>query len=345
MKTIILTFSKVSNRGANLQSYALCNYLRNKGFYVEFLNVKSPERKGFRDIVPMINNFLAGIFRKKNGFRYTRKYRSIDELKNDLPKADVYIVGSDQVWNTDITFSTDPRIYFFTFLPESAIKIAYAASFGTDKWNPTVYDDEIIKSLHLFKAISVRESSGVNVCKEKFGIENVPVVLDPTLLMATDTVASLFVKKKHKKQIFCYLLAKDTLITSLVVEIKEKLQLPVFGYGSDNKILNAIQAIYGVSTWLSYIDCSEFIVTNSFHCVVFCILLHKQFIAIPAAAGKSGRITSLLEVLGLEDRFVDSVDILSDAVLFNNIDYEVVYSKLNIARNESEKFLNTVIEQ
>lgn len=345
MKAIILTFSKVNNRGANLQCFALLDYLRKKGITVELLDIQLPKpRNLIHQFDAIFNNILANRFRQQVKLNFTKKYYSYNDLKDNPPRADIYIVGSDQVWNTKITSKIDPRIYFYTFLPKTALKVAYAASFGTNEWYPTKYDKEIIESLKTFKYISVREDSGIAICKKEFGINDVAVVLDPSLLLTQDDVLSLFKIKPEKNQIFSYLLYNNDSITGIIEKVKNITNLPVIGSQTKKNLINKIKTIYTIPKWLSNIQCSNLVITNSFHCIVFSILLQKQFIAIPSAPGKSERILSLLRKLDLENRFILSKDQLDSLLLQQKIDYDKVNSKLSEERQMSIAYIDNIID-
>lgn len=347
MKAIILTFSKEDNRGANLQAYALSSYLKKKGFSVDFLDIQLPGKKiNFKGrILQNVNKYLAGRFRKKNEFTFTKKYYTLDELKLNPPKADLYIVGSDQVWNTEITNSLDPRIYFLTFLPDRVRKIAYAASFGRNKWAITAFDSEIKQSLHTFHAISVREDSGIVICNEKFDIDNVECVLDPTLLLDDKSLESLLPNNRLvRNQIFGYYLYRNESIHNMSIRISEIRHLP---FEKTFKAKGAFRFFhfYGIKTWIKKICQAEFVITNSFHCMVFCILLRKSFVVLPTFPGREIRMLSLLRKIGLGERYFNNIEDIEkrQLVLFEKIDYDLVFKLLEKYRSSSIQFLQKAI--
>lgn len=347
MKAIILTFSKEDNRGANLQAYALFSYLKRNDIIVDFLDIQLPDKtinlKG--RILRTINNFLAGRFRMKSGFTFTKKYYTLDELNRNPPQADLYIVGSDQVWNPEITNSLDPRIYFLTFLPQKVRKIAYAASFGRDQWIATVYDSEIKQSLHTFQAIGVREDSGVEICRQFFHVDNVECVLDPTLLLDSKEIDSLLPSQRQiRNQIFGYYLYRNKSIDNMSICISDFLNLPFDKTFKTKGVFRLLQ-FYGVKTWLKKICKAEFVITNSFHCMVFCILMRKRFVVLPAFPGRETRMLSLLRKIGLGERYFDSMEDLEkrQSVLFEDIDYDSVVKLLENYKLQSFQFIQKAI--
>lgn len=340
---LILTFSKVYNRGANLQCFALMNVIQKLGFNVSFLDIQLPKSKmnfkGF--FFEIINNFLASRFRKKVGFKYTRQYNSFQELQINPPKSDYYIVGSDQVWNPEITNYLDPRVYFFCFLPFDSKKFAYAASFGLDYWVKTNYDNEILDSLKTFASIGVREKSGIDICRNIFSIENVEHVLDPSLLLSKEELLLLIKKQKKSKKnlIFSYLLYEDQDIIKILDVITKNLNS-----NNDNKgISRLLKKIYGVSSWLFKIYNSDFVITNSFHCMAMSIVLHKKFIVIPTFPNREERMLSLLKILGLENRFIPNLIAAESSIniLREEIDYLRVDKILEIEKEKSFNFIKT----
>lgn len=340
-KAMILTFSKVYNRGANMQCYALMKTLQKLGCEVEFLDAQLPREKlNLKGrIFYWLSHFIVAPFRRKAGFKYSRKYNTYDELCKNPPKADVFVVGSDQVWNPDITNVFDPRVYFFGYI-NNGKKIAYAASFGKDKWTKTAHDKQIIEACSHFDAISVREDSGVDICKNIFKRNDAVCVLDPTFLLNSNDIKTLIDKKKctnSNKYMYVYLLHQDETILSLLNEIKCKSNLQVKG----NTIgLNKLLSIETIPGWLKNIENAELVVTNSFHCMAMCILLHKQFFVIPAYPGREIRMTSLLKKLGIFHRFVSSS---GDINKTQEINYTEVESLLAEYRNSSLEFLKKSI--
>ena len=115
MKISILTFSKESNFGANLQCYALCKTLQNMGHQVDIIDIQLPKKRfsWYSTLLQFPQEFLFFLFRKKYLNFFTKKYKTTAELQNGQHKSDLYIVGSDQVWNPDITKRLNPGIERF----------------------------------------------------------------------------------------------------------------------------------------------------------------------------------------------------------------------------------------
>lgn len=342
----ILTFAKVSNRGANLQAYGLSKYLKEHGMSSTFIVLKEKKVKSNIKgrIYERINNFLAGFFRRETGLSFTKTYHNSHEFKKDLPKADIYIVGSDQVWNPILTKS-NALGFFFDFLPDNAKRVSYAASIGEKEWTFHDMDEKVEECLERFSAISVREEGSRRILREQFKIE-APIVLDPSLLLSKqDLIDIIGPDTSHYDDTFVYLLYKDTPTLTLVDALfKEGIANSPRPKG---RIKGKIALFYGVRTWLRKIYSAKFIITNSFHCMAVSILLEKNFAIIPTFPGREGRMVYLLNKLGLSDRFVSSPQELNDkkSTLLKPVDYTNVRNLLNEERKKSESFiLHNIVE-
>lgn len=343
---IILTFSKNDNRGANLQAYALKKTLEDMGVNVRFLDIQLPRKRlnFIGQIDAKVKNFCAERFRKRTKFKYTTQYKNVQELETNPPEADIFIVGSDQVWNPDLTHSLDPRVYFFSFLKDNTKRISYAASFGKSEWTATKYDKDIAELLSRFSHISVREDTGVDICKNIFQREDVKVCIDPSLLLKTADVQQLIRgKTKSRKQIYCYLLYKSSQVYDIVDEIASQTRLAVIGDPRNGNSYTKLRAIHGVEKWIRNVVESELIVTNSFHTMVVSILLRKNFVVVPPIDGRETRLISLLSKLGLLERYINYGDNINIASM-TPIDYDSIESKLDILRSLSLKFINNAIK-
>lgn len=341
MKATILTFSKALNRGAMMQCYALQQVLQRKGYDVDFLDVRPHDKKlSIKGVLYVaMYNWKISAFCKQNGFCYTKKYGSYDELVNNPPKTDLLVIGSDQIWNNEYTYMYfDPRIYFGGFL-HGVKKLVYAASFGKDTWYSTPYDDEIKKAAQELTAISVREESGINICKEVLNRQDAVCIVDPTLLLNKSDLQNLMgtkCKKVTRGHTYVYLLHKDKQIEKIATDTIDYLGCPSFGY-YPKPGLASLLGITSISEWLSNINEAEHIVTNSFHCMVMCILLRKDFYVIPTFPGREIRMTSLMMKLDINNRYFSS---FTDIAKQPSIDYTQVEKKLYILREESLSFIN-----
>lgn len=243
---------------------------------------------------------------------------------------DAYIVGSDQVWRP--AFNLGPRLdnMFLDFADDKVRKIAYAASFGTSKWEYTPTQETQCKRLaQRFDAISVREESAVNLCREHFGVEAVHV-LDPTLLLKADD----YLRVCHDvpasgPHIFVYSLVQGERLQQLAEGLSSQTSLTVVTKQAGDKVCpeDSIEA------WIAEFRDAAYVLTDSFHGMVFSILFHKPFWIVKNPSGGNERYVSLLTKLGLMDRIVE------DGLSEKPIDWRRVDGLLDAMRLKSLSFL------
>lgn len=366
MKIGILTLPFHYNYGGILQAYALQKVLEELGHEVFIINYPFTLREPSRKV--LIKRFLKHILGKNKGYyiNFEKKYNTWlpimksktdlfirDYLKMSKPLNSYYeikeldydaiVVGSDQIWRPCM-FQQDPAIAFLSFTKKWNIKrLSYAASFGTDVWE---YDDtqtEICRCLaKLFDAISVRETSGIQLCTDKLKIKAVQVC-DPTLLINAETYIKLFETKnipKSKGSLFDYTLDDSDNIKTLInyVVLKKKL-IPFKVNANDMNVKCPIEdrIAQPVEVWLRAFYDAEFIVTDSFHACVFSILFRKQFVVVANKRRGLSRFETLLGSFGLLDRMIETPDDYEK--MSKTIDYGFVYDKLNTEREKSICFL------
>lgn len=291
-------------------------------------------------------------FRKKNICSTDIIYRSIDQLRLQPPPADVYICGSDQVWNNSV-LQKNSAGWFLDF--GSAKRVAYAASIGRSIEKREL--PKFIAYLKKFDAIGVREKGVESFCRS-IGFENTKQVLDPTLLLRKDDYQQLF-ESSHKD----FNLPKYTFVYALNILTPNEIEWDVLqdylkannlnvrfvsssGYYQARKLIDSVNPeLLSIQDWILGIANSTNVVTTSFHGVVFSIIMHKNFIAIPlrnAYATGNMRIECLLKSLGLENRIYTSEQTFNQ-VMDCEIDWQLVDSRLDVLRKNSLAFLLNAI--
>jgi len=340
MKIAILTFHNVPNYGAFLQMYALSTIVKSLGHEVHIINLPlKPKHRLTTKILNSLNNISFNKYRAKF-LNITKELSEMTiEEKNQF---DLYIVGSDQVWNKKITEETYLQ-YFFDFVRLERKKISYAASFGQDRW---IYNDEqtesIRKCLLEFQGVSVREDIGVEFCQTHLGID-AELVVDPTLLLKAESYDDLIATTKSQiyNNVTCYKFKKDNEFFSFCERFTSKYMLQIDdlkGVKPFKKVNNIM--FPSIATWLKAIKEAKYVITDSFHGVCFSIIFKKNFVVIPADISKFNRISSLLASLNLEDRiFYSYNEILDDDRWKKEIDYVSVDEKLDDTRMKSLRFL------
>jgi hypothetical protein len=239
------------------------------------------------------------------------------------------------------------------FLPDFCRRVSYAASFGVDHWEAAddlEFTDTVASDLSKFDAISVRESSGVDLCRDVFGLQATHV-LDPTLLVGRAYFDSIIEKEAMSVEpadwsLHC--ISEDAKYIGEVPRLAEKhgkKLKDIYFSRSKRFLLPARIHFSSVPEWLVRIrDTRDLVLTDSFHCVCFSILFEKDFLVFVSEKKGPGRLLSLLRNFGLEDRICNSVEGLEYAAAgVSKINYGPVGEKLAQARDESHTFLREAL--
>ena len=367
MRIGILTLPLHTNYGGILQAYALQTVLERMGHDVCLIEKKrqplrlplwkAPLSYGKRIVKNLTGHPYPICFERKvnreeplvrqNTDKFVNKYikrRFVDDFseigKDDF---DAIVVGSDQVWRPKYFIDGIENAYL-TFAKEWNIKrIAYAASFGTDKWE---YSSEQTTScrrlLKNFDAVSVRESSAVTLCREHLGVD-VKRVLDPTMLLSINDYMKLFDANgtpKSNGNLLCYIIDETPEKMSFVNKIAQERGLIPFRVNS--KVENLIAPLQEriqppVEQWLRGFYDADFVVTDSFHACVFSILFNKPFFVLGNEKRGLSRFSSLLGMFGMENLLVTNKDLNEKQ---NDIDWARVMSLLAEEKKKAINFLN-----
>lgn len=336
-KINLLTIHWGLSYGGTMQTYATLKTLRNLGHDVTLINLVHPNLKERKvkftpkGLLNEVRTLQFVLFRFLHFGKRTKKMYYLNP--NYIPEADYTVVGSDQVWNSDIT--TKIKLSYFLDFAKKTKRLSYASSFGKYEWEEDKeYTTKVKSELTDFKAISVRDESGVKICKDVFGL-NAIQLLDPTLMHSD--YSELVNKNKHIKEIFAFLLnGKSEENVNICKMVSEELGIPVYHP-------SRIQKYFGCSpiAWLNRIKNSSFIITDSFHGLALSILFRKQFLVVCADKNKFARLHSLLHLIHYENRHVLSTQDLTSRkeIIFSQIDYEIVDVILTNEREKSMCFL------
>lgn len=370
---IVTFYSSQENYGQLLQAFALQHYLEGKGHHVSIVRnseeLNSPTAKNilkhklrttyylrkhpfllcrlaFRNAFDLLRGKFR-IHRIDRGFDKFRQkhlhltdkvysYKELQHLSSKVCDA-LYITGSDQVWNSG------KPVYYLAWVPESYTKIAYASSFGRANF-PDEFIEKISPWLKSYTGLSVRENGGVDVCR-KAGINNVDCVPDPTLLLNVSAYEKLAAgHSQHKrKYLLLYLLGTRTNINiQTVYDFADRRGLEVVYVGAQGRIDTYAKMAPSVEEWLSLVRDATFVVTNSFHGVVFSLLFNRDFMAYllsGSTIGMNDRLYTILNKVGLEDR------ISTDGMYINDesIDYAMVNDRIHSYRQTGIQFIDRFI--
>lgn len=357
MKNVgILTFHNAVNYGGVLQCYALQEFLKQQEIEVEVLNYQSEHIKRAnrlfkfnnpKNIVKSLVTFPLNFCRKRRYFKFinyslnlSKKLNNYNELKEYCEKNfDYIIVGSDQVWNSELT-GDEKKIYFLEGI--NVKKVSYAASTGDNKIEDI---EKIIENYKNFCAISVREESTKEILENKGYKVNLNI--DPTLLF-NDKMWKKCLKNErndNKEYLLLYILNPDKMIKDVVEKIVKKIDLKTIFTFSKKKF--GVKSAKSVATsgpveFISYFKNASFVLTNSFHAVAFSIIFRKDFFVI-LPSKRPERITSLLNLLGLENRIVKNIDGL-DNQLKNSVNYSKIDKVLNNETKLAKDYISKAIK-
>lgn len=368
MKVGILTLPLHTNYGGILQAYALQTVLERMGHEVCLIEEKKrplslpvykmPFCYGKRIIKNMLGQKCPIFYEQKcnyeqpiiqqNTDKFIQKYIHLKQYKDfyEIKESeyDAIIVGSDQVWRPKYFGTKQIEQAYLKFAEDWHIRrIAYAASFGTDEWEYTSKQTKICKNLiQKFDAVSVREDTGVELCRKYFDV-NAIHVLDPTMLLDKEDYIKLFTdanSPKSKGNLLYYILDETEENNELINRIAQERELIPFPVSS--KVENLSASLHEriqppLEQWLRGFYDAKFVVTDSFHACVFSILFNKPFIVCANANRGISRLNSLLTLFGLKENLLIK---MSD---YKNLDKQSSKDTITILkeyRKETYNFLS-----
>lgn len=369
MKIDVITLHRVRNYGSSLQTLATQMFLLELGCEPEIIDYY-PERYSSLGLLKRLKNksdvlkknpillFIARVlmlpsyYKKHCVFdKFLNKYIKLtqqtyyseEELINNLPVADGYCTGSDQVWNSHWNEGID-RPFYFSFLPDSAYRFSYASSIGDTKLT-SMEKNEIVSLLKKYKHISVRENTGVEILHD-VGIENVEQVLDPTLLFAAeDWTPYVSERYKNQKFIVTYNLHHDKRIDEYASELSNKYGLKVLNISYNwHDVIRPGRLVWcpTIEEYLGLIRDATYVVTDSFHATAFSLIFGTKFIDIfPEQA--SSRLRSILELTGTENCGFDNMPGIDAADI--ETDFDAVHTILKNERKKSVLYMNTILDE
>lgn len=247
---------------------------------------------------------------------------------------DAYVVGSDQVWRPAFNLGHRLGNMFLDFADDKVKKLSYAASFGCKEWEYTKEQEKACSKLaRRFDAISVREASAVDLCKNHFGVD-ASLVLDPTLLLNKEDYGKVCNDVPRKeKHIFVYSLVVSEEVLAVAEKVAETIDLPIIVKQAGSKVKKEDT----IEDWFAEFRDADYVVTDSFHGMVFSIIFNKPFAIVMNPSGGNDRYISLLSQLGLMERIVSA----ELQPVFSAIDWSDVNHRLTELRKASFEFLKT----
>jgi len=339
------------NYGSTLQSCGSYNFIKELGYDTEIINYKpnylSPSQS-IKKVIPKIIYFKEASSRRKKINKYfqkhaklTKVYKLKQELEMNPPEADVYITGSDVIWNRDVNPEGADSSFYLGFV-NKGVKISYAPSMGEIQTQDNL--DYIVEQIRDFKYISVREEQS----KEQLinaGLSNVECVLDPVFLMPKEYYEQQVFNNIYGNYTLVYLMSDTPEKRKMVQNITREYGNPVIGFGGlkQKSECNLFLRDVGVEDFLTLIYHAKNIITDSFHCVAFSLIFEKQFLYLPSI-DSSMRIENLLSYGNLENYIIrnNSRD-LQITGLPEKIDYSIVKPLLEKKIVKSRNYLKNVL--
>lgn len=276
-----------------------------------------------------------------------RCYTSYDELERDPPEADIYVTGSDQVWNSQYNEGVE-KAYYLAFAPKGKKKFSYAASIGMESF-PEAEINETKNLLLEYSKVGVRESSAIKILSD-IGINDAEHVVDPTLLISNEEWTGMaktdsFVKTEPYLLIYTVEYSKKIIITEYAHEIAKKLNLKVYmvtaGGFRDDVDCDRIFHFVSPERFLNLMSQADFIIASSFHGTAFSVKMNRQFLSISPDKFNS-RVYSFLDSLGLADRIKKDAYCPLDAI--DTIDYSEVNKCLAREIDKSQLFIDSILK-
>ncbi|WP_158542910.1 polysaccharide pyruvyl transferase family protein [Phytoactinopolyspora halophila] len=371
MKIGILTLPLHTNYGGIIQVYALQEFLRRRGHDVWIINrdhwireqnlpsTDSEESSNGRRYASVIESSASAedkwintkLFIDQHIGQHISSSNMAELHQNDL---EAIVVGSDQIWRPEYVrhaLRTSMANVFLHFAEDWTVRrLAYAASFGTDRWELCREETEVCSRLaKRFDAVSVREASAVFFCREYLGV-NAEQVLDPTMLLDCSDYEELlddFGKEEANSSVFSYMLDVTDDKMDAVGRISNFIDFGVVdtGRAGDEGGSYSEVEISSVESWLRSFRDARYVVTDSFHGCVFSILFGKEFFIYGNSERGIERFRSLLEILGLRSRMILSADEITEERLEEKIDWSHVSRRLEKEKFRSINFLETSLSE
>lgn len=356
MKQIGITTIIGDNYGSVLQNYALQTAIRQLGAESHLISVRprSYLLKLYRDyfkpeanttqrtkLHKLQSDLRNRVKRNKVKFFYRdnvtiRKYRSLAEVSQGEKETDVFICGSDQIWNP----AFQPNSLYYLSFSEGKPKYSYAASIAVETISERA-KNYYSSALSDFSGVSVREETGFHLLHGLVQDEVLRVDCDPVLLLQRDDWMNLMSDRyKGKRFVFFYMLrpSEELLEYAQKIAYQNNMELVFIGdyYFGSRDLDQTTNA--GVEDFLSAIYYADYVITNSFHCTVFSTIFEKQFSS-QVIARTGSRVSDYLNALGLQAHVINDFGDVS----LEPIDYATVRKKMLDMGWKSRKYLESII--
>lgn len=354
LRIAILTFSRACNYGAVYQAYSLKSYLEKMGHKVYILDYRQKNIENsyssfsIANILKKPKYLLSTIayfyFRKNRNMQFKRFRKQYLNLSNpiyeinDINEYDLYIHGSDQLWNPKLVGYD--KIFWGFYNSYNGMKCTYAMSFESDSIDK-LSGDQVKLGLENFDFISLREEyliPKIRPYTNKF----IYHTIDPTLLAGKD-IWEKFIHKNETKDpyILFYQVGISKQTQDILNYLSKKLHLEVKIVSGPIMKYNLYKTNPSPEEFINLLYHAKYIVSTSFHATTFALLFHKEFYTIKVNSGSDVRYYSLLDSLGLSSRIISNKENIN---IDKKINYSEVDKELKKIRQGSINYLNTITD-
>lgn len=357
MKIGIITFHRPINYGAVLQTVALSKKIKDLGGKSEIIDYrtdiqeKTIKNMNFKTAIGIKSKIKSLLFSKinrdkilkfnnflKNNANLSEKVYNKENIAETNDRYDLFVSGSDQVWNLNLT--NEDYNYFLKFVNENNKKVSYASSFGYANI-PEEYRANSMKYLDEYRKITVREMQGKKIIEDIIN-KQIDTVLDPTLLLNKEEWLQLAKKpsfKIPKKFILLYVVSPTDEDFKIAKKLSKKLKMKIILINYNMRYVFGMKNCFniGPEEFLWLFNNATLIITNSFHGTAFSINFNKDFYVRLSTKENNGnsRIQSIIDIMNLQHRYMDMQHIENQTT----IDWNVVNKNMKIEREKSIKIV------
>ncbi len=327
-KINILNYWWAANYGANLTAYALQKLIENS-----ILVDNSDFQQYLCDSTQIFHHNFA-----KKYLKTSNHYIKVQDFLNLAKNSNTFIVGSDQVFRAKLN-KRIAETFLLDFVDINSKKIAFSASFGVDKEkflqeNSSETIEHMKTSLKSFDFISVREKSGVEICKDIFNVD-AEWIIDPVFILDKKYYENLTTQSNQNF---------NGKIVSCIFDKKDNKSDKFLSKKYNAEVIELWNSNLSIEEWLSAIKDCKFLITNSYHAMCFAIIFNKPFISLSKDMGASARFESLFEMLGIEDQSINNINEIYEKDCIFKIDYEKVNQRIEEERQRGLDFLKKALE-
>ena len=343
-----------ANYGSVLNGYAVYKILKDMGLSVLMVH-KINATPDDREIHGTHNAHFIEKFYPESAISPNYKFEELTKL-NDI--CDTFLTGSDQIWHYNIN-SYFNMAFLLNFVHDDKRKVSFGTSFGHLKdFTPPDKLDESVRLLSRFNAISVREDSGIEICKNNYNVR-AKTVIEPVFCVERKVFSDLSEQSdivEEEPYILTYILDPDTEKRNLINYYSEYTGKRVINvldgqpstYKKNKEILNLTDMRTGIGAedLLKLYEKADFVITDSFHGTAFSIIYNKSFISLANKKRGHARFEDLLRRFGLMDRLIyDLARFGRSPAFLDPIDYKIINEKVEQAKTEAITWLEDALKK